>query len=201
MQHKKTVFIKGEKGSSKYLRSLLTLLMSSYTPTASAGKLCADDCLCDMHIFQALRNHSSPGAFLSPVVGDPSEFARPFSICEKSLDISAFAWDCSLGEYILLILWTSGCPRTVNIHWISPNVAKSRVWPLVSYSKHMSHKLLKLWWRRENSCNSSIVELQMGLSLANLLLLSNSLSYMSRLGIFFLYLPVWLIWWDRVSEA
>lgn len=82
------MFIKGENGSSRYLRSLLTLakklvyLMSSYTPTASARKLCAHDCLCDMHIFQALGNHSSPRAFLSPVVDDPEDhlFARPFSI-------------------------------------------------------------------------------------------------------------------------
>lgn len=29
-------------------------LMSSYTLTASAGKLCADDCLCEMHVFQTL---------------------------------------------------------------------------------------------------------------------------------------------------
>lgn len=31
-------------------------------------------------------------------------------------------------------------------------VAKTRVWPLVSYSciKHMSHKLLKLWWTRQS---------------------------------------------------
>lgn len=52
-------------------------------------------------------------------------------------------------EHIWLILWTS--PRAVNIHWIFPSVAKSRVWPLVSYSsiKHMSHKLLKLWQTRE----------------------------------------------------
>lgn len=46
-------------------------LMSSYAPTASAGKLCADDCLCEMHIFQALKNHSSPRAFLPPAVDDP----------------------------------------------------------------------------------------------------------------------------------
>lgn len=48
-------------------------------------------------------------------------------------------------EHIRLIPWTSACPRAVNIYWIFPNVAKSRVWPLVSYSciKHMSHKLLK----------------------------------------------------------
>lgn len=70
------MFIKGEKGSSRYLRSLLMLakklvyLMSSYAPTASAGKLCADDCLCEMHICQALKNHSSR-AFLSPAVDDP----------------------------------------------------------------------------------------------------------------------------------
>lgn len=71
------MFIKGEKGSSRYLRSLLMLakkfvyLMSSYAPTASAGKLCADDCLCEVHIFQALKNHSSPRAFLPPAVDDP----------------------------------------------------------------------------------------------------------------------------------
>lgn len=45
--------------------------MSSYTPTASAGKLCADDFLCDMHILQALRNQSSPRAFLSPAADNP----------------------------------------------------------------------------------------------------------------------------------
>lgn len=54
-------------------------------------------------------------------------------------------------EHIWLILWTSACPTTVNIHWIFPKVAKSRIWPLVSYRciNHMSHKLLKLWWTRE----------------------------------------------------
>lgn len=77
IQHKKSVFIKGEKGSSRYLRSLVMLakklvyLMSSYTPTASAGKLCADGCLDEMYIFQALKNHGSPRAFLSPAVVDP----------------------------------------------------------------------------------------------------------------------------------
>lgn len=74
--------------------------MSPYTTAASAGKLCADDCSYEMHIFQALKNHISPRALLSPAADDPYQFVRPFSICDKTWDISAFACDYSVGNSI-----------------------------------------------------------------------------------------------------
>lgn len=96
--------LKEKKGWLWYLKSILTIakilayLMSSYATAASARKLCADDCLFEMHIFQALKKHSSPRALLSPAVDDPQEFVRPFSICDKTQYLSVFACDYSVGN-------------------------------------------------------------------------------------------------------
>lgn len=54
--------------------------MSSHTTAASDGKLCADDCLYEMHIFQA--------SILSPAVGDPRESVWPFFSNDKTQHIS-----------------------------------------------------------------------------------------------------------------